>query len=182
MAADDGTLDRCCAWFCRHRDGLGRNGVQRGYGRPHLSLWTSGVGLVDEKATAESRLKFREIREGEYWPPVLPDGKFFGVPIGHDQVMEILTVTEDGLRCGGVSYDWTDLNGISIDGEQACLVSDKYISGGVRFYIATCHFEDEHKEQHEYINGYPVEYCLMNRITFELQRRSTDSVSRSEDH
>lgn len=91
-----------------------------------------------------------------------------------------MAVTAEGLRCGGVSYDWLDLDGVSIGGDQACLVSNKYVSGGVKFMISTCHFEDESRARHVMINGYPVEYCLMNRITFEQQRLSKNNVSRSE--
>lgn len=108
--------------------------------------------------TVERSLLFREIRPGEYWPPVLPNGKFFAVPFGASRVMAILTVTAEGLRCGGVSYDWAEILGISISGDVACLVSEKYISGGLRFHISTCRFEDESAEGHLLINGYPVEY------------------------
>lgn len=49
-------------------------------------------------------LLFREIRPGEYWPPVLPNGKFRAVPKGALRELEILEVTDDGLRCEGVSF------------------------------------------------------------------------------
>jgi hypothetical protein len=94
--------------------------------------------------------------------------------------MEILTVTDEGLACGGVSFTWADIQGISIAGETACLVSRKYVSGGLKFEVGHCSFVDNHERRIHNINGYPVEYCLMNRITFEHQRRAEPPVSRSE--
>lgn len=125
-------------------------------------------------------MEFRETRPGVYWPPLLPNGRFFASPPGTSRVMEILTVTDDGLACGGVSFTWADIQGISIAGEEACLVSHKYVSGGVKFQIGTCRFQDEREREVFNINGYPVEYCLMNRITFEHQRSAEPPVSRSE--
>jgi hypothetical protein len=124
-------------------------------------------------------LLFREIRPGEYWPPVLPNGRFRAVPKGAQRVLEILEVTEDGLRCEGVSFSWSDIDGISISGDLACLLSAKYITGGLKFHISTCSFVDESGSSYRVLNGYPVEYCLMNRITFEQQGRVFDPVSRS---
>ena len=79
-------------------------------------------------------------------------------------------VTDTGLSCGGVSYDWADLVGISLTGELACLVSGKYVSGGLRFQLGSCGFIGATATMQETYSGYPVEYCLMNRITFEQQR------------
>lgn len=83
--------------------------------------------------------------------------------------MEILVVTDAGLSCNGVSYAWADLRGIFIDGDIACLVSEKYVSGGLRFYLGECRFIGESGNMQKDYSGYPVEYCLMNRATFERQ-------------
>lgn len=173
-------MDGRGAWRGSDGDADSRGFLRGISGDSGLPMRAAGAGLGGEEVDMEGRLEFREIRPGEYWPPVLPNGKFFAVPAGADQVMEILMVTNEGLRCGGVSYDWEDLHGVSIVGEQACLVSHKYISGGLKFVIATCRFEDERQRVHFNINGYPVEYCLMNRITFEQQMLADNTVSRSE--
>ncbi len=114
-------------------------------------------------------LEFRETRPGEYFPPIIPNGRFFARPVGGDRLMEILAVTDAGLSCNGVSYAWADLQGISIGGDVACLVSEKYVSGGFRFYLGECRFIGESGNMQKDYSGYPVEYCLMNRATFERQ-------------
>jgi len=106
---------------------------------------------------------------GPDFPPIIPNGRFFARPVGGDRLMEILVVTDAGLSCNGVSYAWADLRGISIDGDIACLVSEKYVSGGLRFYLGECRFIGESGNMQKDYSGYPVEYCLMNRATFERQ-------------
>jgi len=115
-------------------------------------------------------LEFREVAPGEYFPPILPNGKFYALAAGGREPQEILTVTEVGLECGGVSFLWADITGFSIQDERACLLSRKYPSGGVKFTVGTCYFVGRDLQREKYQNGYPVEYCLMNRIAFEQQR------------
>lgn len=124
-------------------------------------------------------LLFREIRPGEYWPPVLPNGKFRAVPKGALRELEILEVTDDGLRCEGVSFAWSEIEGISISGDLVCLLSTKYITGGLKFHISICSFIDRLGSVYRLINGYSVGYCLMNRIKFEQQGCLYELVSRS---
>ena len=115
-------------------------------------------------------VEFREVSPGEYFPPTLPNGRFFAQAAGGREAQEILAVTEDGLECGGVSFLWADITGFSIQGDRAYLLSKKYPSGGLRFTVGTCYFVGRDLQREKYRNGYPVEYCLMNRITFEQQR------------
>ncbi len=124
-------------------------------------------------------LLFREIRPSEYWPPVLPNGKFRAVPKGALRELEVLEVTDDGLRCEGVSFAWSEIEGISISGDLVCLLSNKYITGGLKFHISICSFIDELGSVYRLINGYSVGYCLMNRIKFEQQDHMYAPVSRS---
>lgn len=56
-------------------------------------------------------------------------------------------------------------------------MSQKYPSGGLRFRVGTCHFVGRDLLPEEYFAGYPVEYCLMNRITFEQQRLQMSASS-----
>lgn len=85
-------------------------------------------------------------------------------------VQQILEVTNTGLECGGVSFNWGDITGFAIQGDQAVLLSQKYPSGGLKFMVGTCHYIGSGLSPQQYVNGYPVEYCLMNRVTFEQQR------------
>ena len=49
-------------------------------------------------------LLFRETRPGEYWPPVLPRGRFSAKLVGAKKILELLELTEEGLRCLGVIF------------------------------------------------------------------------------
>ncbi len=109
-------------------------------------------------------VEFREVSPGEYFPPTLPNGRFFAQAAGGREAQEILAVTEDGLECGGVSFLWADITGFSIQGERACLLGGKYPSGGVKFTVGTCFFVGRDLQREQYLNGYPVEYCLMNGV------------------
>jgi len=122
-------------------------------------------------------VEFREVAPGEYFPPILQNGRFFAQASGGREPQEILTVTEVGLECGGVSFLWADISGFSIQGERACLLSRKYPSGGVKFTVGTCYFVGRDLQREKYRNGYPVEYCLMNRIAFEQQRLHVSASS-----
>lgn len=115
-------------------------------------------------------MEFREVAPGVYFPPILANGRFFAQPVGGRDQQEILTVTDAGLECGGVSFLWPEIDGFSIRGETACLLSRKYASGGLRFKVGTCFFVGSDLLRDKHQGGYPVEYCLMNRVAFEQQR------------
>lgn len=117
-------------------------------------------------------MEFREVFPGEYFPPILRNGRFFAQPVGGTETQEILAVTDAGLECGGVSFLWSEIGGLSIQGDTACLLSGKYPSGGLKFKVGTCYFVGSNLLRDRYQKGYAVEYCLMNRITFEQRRLS----------
>jgi hypothetical protein len=77
----------------------------------------------------ERALNFREIGLGRFFPPIIPNGRFFALAIGGLRIQEILQVTDVGLECGGVSFSWGDICGYAIQGNEACLLSKKYSSG-----------------------------------------------------
>lgn len=47
-------------------------------------------------------MNFREIGLGRFFPPIIPNGRFFALAIGDLRIQEILQVTDVGLECGGV--------------------------------------------------------------------------------
>jgi len=133
----------------------------------------SGVTVLADRlgrVRSESEMNFREIGPGRFFPPILPNGRFFALAIGGLRIQEILQVTDVGLECGGVSFGWGDICGYAIQGNEACLLSKKYASGGLRFTLGNCYFVGSAQPPERHVNGYPVEHCLMNRITFEQQR------------
>lgn len=64
-------------------------------------------------------MEFKEIRAGDYFPPTIPNGRFYALAIGGRMVQEILMITDAGLECGGVNFLWSEISGFSIRGEEA---------------------------------------------------------------
>jgi len=51
------------------------------------------------------------MRPGEFWPPTLPNGRFFAQALRASAVQEIFEVTDAGLIGGGVNFRWGDIVG-----------------------------------------------------------------------
>lgn len=116
-------------------------------------------------------MHFRELGNGEYFPPIIPNGRFIAVPRAGYPMQEIFQVRDEGLFARGVFLLWQEIAGIVLDGQRCMLASSKYPSR-VGFLIGRC----EHHMSCRcltMIQSYPVEYCLMNRITLERQQRDT---------
>ncbi len=114
-------------------------------------------------------MHFRELSNGDYFPPIIPNGVFMASPRAGYPVQEIFQVRDEGLFAGGVFLLWSEITGIVLDGQLCKLASDKYASGGIAFLTERC----EHRTSRRTlvsVQGYPVAYCLMNRVTFEQQR------------
>ncbi|AYC31604.1 hypothetical protein D3880_03985 [Pseudomonas cavernae] len=84
--------------------------------------------------------------------------------------MELFRVTADGLYGQGIYYLWSDLGGISITDGYAKIHSDKYLSGGIQFVLEGVVMKTFAGDEVRQVHGYPVSYCLLNRISFEQQR------------
>jgi len=100
----------------------------------------------------------------------LDRGRF--ITNGNVSFVDLDKRTPGPMDGAGVSFMWSDIKGFSIQGETAHLLSDKYPSGGLKFYVGTCYFVGSNLLRDKHQQGYPVEYCLINRITFEQQRLS----------
>ena len=85
----------------------------------------------------------------------------------------IFEVRDDGVYAGGIHLLWDDITGIALDDSRCRLVSDKYRSGGIEFLIGSCELRTPAGGITR-IGGFQVEYCLMNRVTFEKQRIERD--------
>lgn len=115
-------------------------------------------------------MEFKQREDGSYWPPIIPNGKFYAKAVGQTRAQHLFSVTATGLVAGGINYNWSELAGISIQGDEVQLVSYKYPSGGFRFVLSACMLEDEQGRDLHTIDGYTVDYCLLNRITFESMK------------
>ncbi|WP_137887541.1 hypothetical protein [Pseudomonas sp. 2FE] len=113
-------------------------------------------------------MEFKKRPDGGYFPPVLPNGEFYGIALGGDFQQLLFTVNEDGLYAAGLHYLWSDITGISLTPNDGFRInSDKYRSGGLAFHPGMSFLKTADGERIARMNGYGVDYCLMNRITFE---------------
>lgn len=125
-----------------------------------------------ERGNAEAvNVEFRKRDDGSYFPPVLPNGDFIGVAHGSTQRQVLFAVKDDGLHAAGVFYLWEDITGISItEAKGFQILSSKYRNGGIGFEADGSALLDAEGEIVTRIGGYTVDYCLMNRISFENSR------------
>lgn len=120
-------------------------------------------------------MEFRKLSNGGYFPPILPNGDFMAVPSGGTRKQLLFTLQEEGLFAAGVFFLWEDLSGVMLEGSTCRIVSEKYLSGGVSFQLGHSEHRLDDGEIITSMQGYEVDYCLMNRITFEHQRLSNES-------
>lgn len=116
-------------------------------------------------------LEFKEIEGGRLWPPVVDAGVVSGYArVGSGQRVELFEVSDAGLSGPGICYLWSDLDGISISDGLIQIHSDKYLSGGLRFALEGLSIRTASGVEVKQQDGYPVAYCLLNRITYEQQK------------
>ena len=122
---------------------------------------------------------FRQRDDGGVFPPIIPNGDFLAIPPGAHQKLVVFQVRETGLHAPGLNVTWGEIAGVSIIDRTCFIVCPKYASGGLRFQLGSCELRQADGQLLRIIDGYPVEYCLMNRVTFEAQRlRSSNSRQR----
>lgn len=122
-------------------------------------------------------MEFRNLDNGRYFPPVLPNGDFMAVPSGSTRKQLLFALQDEGLFAAGVFFRWEDLSGILLDGNTCRIASHKYLSGGMSFQIDHSEHRLVDGEIISSLQGYEVDYCLMNRITFEHQRVSPNDYA-----
>lgn len=124
-----------------------------------------GTELVEKK-----QLEFRLLESGDYFPPVIPDGEFLAFTPGRRAFVRMFSVQAEGLFAEGIFLRWAEITGVSITGRLCRVNTDKYLSGGFAFELGECELRREGVKPLTYQQGYSVDYCLLNRITFELQK------------
>lgn len=115
-------------------------------------------------------LEFRKLEGGKYFPPILPNGEFFSLVPQAGRAMRIFSVTAEGLFAEGIHLLWSEIEGASFVGTTCRINSQKYSSAGFSFNVEACMIQYESGLKSDFVQGYPVGYCLLNRITFEAQR------------
>lgn len=116
-------------------------------------------------------VEFKVLEGGRVWPPVIGNGVVSGyAQVGSDRRVDLFEVTAAGLFAQGIHYLWTDLSSISITEGYVLLRSEKYPSGGLRLVLDGLRIEGPNGAEIKQLDGYPVSYCLLNRITYEQQK------------
>lgn len=115
-------------------------------------------------------LEFKLLEGGRVWPPIVSDGVFHGYAReGISRRVELFRVKPEGIFGAGIYLLWSDMDGVSITGTVAKIHSGKYASGGFEFVLDGIELVDAESRVVRVIDGYPVGYCLLNRITYEQQ-------------
>lgn len=124
-----------------------------------------GTELVEK-----TQLEFRLLESGDYFPPIVPDGDFFAYTYARRMFVRMFSINQQGLYANGIFLEWTDITGVSISGSTCRIHTEKYRAGGFQFDLGGCELRRPGEKPLVYQQGYSVDYCLLNRITFELQR------------
>lgn len=117
-------------------------------------------------------MEFKTIDGGWLFPPILPNGDFVGVANGSQLRQVLFSVRDEGIYGEGVFLLWHEITGVSItDALGFQIRSEKYASGGMGFYAGASALLDLHGNVLTRIDGYSVDYCLMNRISYESRTK-----------
>jgi len=122
-------------------------------------------------------MEFRGLGSEKYFPPIIPNGEIHGYAPGQQRrnFLHLMTVRDDGLELAGVFISWLSVDGVSMDDSCVVIHSTSYRNGGFSFDLGGMLYREDWADDFcEYVQGYPVVYALMNRITFELQRLDTE--------
>jgi hypothetical protein len=118
-------------------------------------------------------VEFRDLGDGKYFPPTLPNGDVYGSAPGvsSKHPVKLMMLCDDGIELTGVLLDWITIEGVSLGDGVVVLHSSKYRKRDFTFHcdgmVFRGYHDDDFKKTHQ---GYDVLYALMNRVTFELQR------------
>lgn len=116
-------------------------------------------------------MKFRQFENGNYFPPVLPNGEFWAIAFGSTVRQLLFVLNDSGLYAEGIFYLWEEITGSSIENEGVIkILSNKYRNGGLCFYEGTSLFREQSGMIVNRIGGYSSDYCLLNRLSFEKHR------------
>lgn len=115
-------------------------------------------------------MEFVDKGNGRVWPPIVPDCSVHGyIAEAPGLLFELMNVSEFGLICEGACLLWSEIEGVSLSDNGCVIHSGKYTSGGLRFQSDGVFIRPNADASIpvNMIDGYPVFYCLLNRISYE---------------
>lgn len=117
-------------------------------------------------------MEFRHLGNGQYFPPIAPNGRIYAIPFEQENQVEIFCLTSEGIVGAGIQSRWSEIVGVYYDDESWEIIPRNYLGRGMRFRrgLPCVMVEAGHETLTTHIQGYPIPPCVMNRITFEQTR------------
>ena len=78
-------------------------------------------------------MEFRHLGNGQYFPPIAPNGRVYAVPLGQETQVEIFCLTPVGIMGAGVQSHWSEIVGFYYDDESWEIIPRNYSGRGMRF-------------------------------------------------
>ena len=116
-------------------------------------------------------LRFRDLANGSYFLPILPNSVIHGYAPGvAGNAVHLMTLTDDGIQLAGLLIKWSFIEGVSVADGKLIIHNNVFLVGGFSYCTERMSFrEDLYDEPSNFIQGYPVYEGLLNRITYEQQ-------------
>lgn len=117
-------------------------------------------------------MEFRHLGNGQYFPPITPNGRIFAVPVEQEKQVEVFCLTTMGIVGAGMQSPWSAIVGCYYDDESWEIIPRNYLGRGMRFRrgLPCVMVVDGRETLTTHIQGYPIPLCVMNRISFEQQK------------
>lgn len=117
-------------------------------------------------------MEFRDLGNGNYFPPVLRNGLIYGyVPGVTEEPLHLMTLTDEGLQLAGLLIEWSYIEGVSVDDGKVFIHNNVFLVRDFVYCVERMSFcESAFKEPTFFQQGYSIYLGLLNRITYEQQR------------
>ncbi|MGE6663648.1 hypothetical protein ACQKEK_23400, partial [Pseudomonas sp. NPDC077408] len=78
-------------------------------------------------------MEFRHLGNGQYFPPIAPNGRIYAVPLGQETQVEIFCLAPVGIMGAGIQLRWSEIVGCYYDDESWEIIPRNYSGRGMRF-------------------------------------------------
>jgi hypothetical protein len=118
-------------------------------------------------------MKFHHLGNGQYFPPIAPNGRIYAVPYAQENQVEIFCLVQEGIVGADLQVRWSEILGVHYDDRSWEIILHNYLGREMRFRrgFPCAMVVDEHESLTTHIQGYAIPPCVMNRIAFEQARR-----------
>ncbi|ABP78325.1 hypothetical protein I5G24_15455 [Pseudomonas aeruginosa] len=122
-------------------------------------------------------MEFRYLGNGQYFPPIAPNGRVYAVPFEREDQVEIFYLTSEGIVGVDVQARWSEIVGFYYDDDSWEIIPRNYFGRGMRFRrrVPCLMVIDGRETCTTHILGYPIPSCVMNRVAFEQRMPKPDA-------